>query len=134
MAWGMLMLRVVIGVVFVGHGMQKLAGWFGGRGMLDTARAFEQVGLTPGRAKAMQAGVAEAAGGALLAVGLLTPFASALIVVAMLIAIVKVHGKNGLWLGKNGFEYNLVLLVCAVAIALVGPGDFSVDAIIGLFE
>lgn len=133
MAWGMLVLRVVIGVLFMGHGMRKLAGWFGGPGILGTGRMFEDVGLTPGRSKAMQAGLAELVGGALLALGLMTPVGSAIIGIAMIVAIVKFHGKNGLWIGKNGFEYQVVLLAAVVSIAAIGPGDFSLDAFIDFF-
>lgn len=129
MEWGLLLLRVVIGLLFAGHAMQKLAGWFGGYGLAGTGGFFESIGIKPGRTMALLAGLAELAGGLLFAFGLLTPLAAALIVLTMFIAILKVHGKNGLWVTQNGYEYNLVLLVVAVAIALIGPGDYSLDAL-----
>ncbi|TFE27886.1 DoxX family protein [Cohnella luojiensis] len=129
MEWGILLLRVVIGLLFAGHAMQKLAGWFGGYGLGGTGGFFESIGIKPGRTMALLAGLAELAGGLLIAFGLLTPLGAALIVLTMLIAIVKVHGKNGLWNTQSGYEYNLVLAVVAVAIAMIGPGDYSLDAL-----
>lgn len=129
MEWGLLLLRVVIGLLFAGHGMQKLAGWFGGHGLQGTGGFFDSIGIKPGKTMALFAGLGEVAGGLLFAFGLLTPLAALLIVVPMLIAIAKVHGKNGLWITQNGYEYNLVLIVIAVAVALIGPGDYSLDAL-----
>jgi putative oxidoreductase len=128
MAWGLLILRVIVGLLFAGHAMQKLAGWFGGHGIAGTGGFFESIGLKPGRLLALLAGLGELFGGLLFVLGLLTPAAAVLIVGTMLVAIFKVHGKNGLWVTQNGYEYNLVLLVIAVAIALTGPGAYSLDA------
>ncbi|WP_235427062.1 DoxX family protein [Cohnella kolymensis] len=110
--------------------MQKLAGWFGGHGIDGTGGFFESIGITPGRSMALLAGLAELAGGLLFALGLVTPLAAFLIVLTMLVAIIKVHGKNGLWVTQNGYEYNLVLMVIAIAVALIGPGDYSLDALL----
>lgn len=129
MELGLLLLRVVIGLLFAGHAMQKLAGWFGGYGLAGTGGFFESIGIKPGRTMALVAGIGELAGGLLFAIGLFTPLAAVLIVVPMVIAIAKVHGKNGLWITQNGYEYNLVLIVIAVAVALTGPGDLSLDAV-----
>ncbi|MFC5702952.1 DoxX family protein [Cohnella faecalis] len=129
MEWGLLLLRVVIGLLFVGHGMQKLAGWFGGYGLNGTGGFFESIGIKPGKTMAFLAGLAEVAGGLLFAFGFLTPLAALLIVGTMLIAIIKVHGKNGLWVTQNGYEFNLVLIVIAIAVALIGPGDYSLDSL-----
>lgn len=126
----MLFIRVVVGLLFAGHAMQKLAGWFGGHGLAGTGGFFESIGIKPGRTMALMAGLAELGGGLLFALGLLTPLASALIVVTMLMAIAKVHGKNGLWITQNGYEYNLVLLAIAVAVAATGAGDYSLDAVL----
>jgi putative oxidoreductase len=128
MEWGLLLLRVVIGLLFAGHAMQKLAGWFGGYGLAGTGGFFESIGIKPGRTMALAAGLAELIGGLLFAFGLFTPLAALLIVITMAIAIVKVHGKNGLWVTQNGYEFNLVLIVVAVSVALIGPGDYSLDA------
>jgi putative oxidoreductase len=128
---GRLLLRIVVGGLFVGHGTQKLFGWFGGQGLDATAQGFEQLGLRPGRRNAIAAGGAEAGGGALLALGLATPVASSVLVATMLTAIYRVHGKKGPWLSNGGYEYNLVLIAAALALAEVGPGELSLDAALG---
>lgn len=79
---------------------------------------------------AVLAGLMELLGGALLAAGLFTPLAAALITVTMLGAIVKVHGKNGVWSTTNGYEYPLVLIAVAIAVALTGAGSYSLDALL----
>lgn len=129
MEWGLLLLRVVIGLLFAGHAMQKLAGWFGGYGIAGTGGFFESIGIKPGRTMALLAGLAELVGGLLFVFGLFTPLGAALIVLTMLMAILKVHAKNGVWVTQNGFEYNLVLIAAALAVALIGPGDYSLDAL-----
>jgi putative oxidoreductase len=124
---GRLFLRLVVGGLFVGHGTQKLFGWFGGNGLDATAQGFEHLGLRPGRQNAIAAGAAEAGGGTLLAVGLATPLASSVLIATMLTAIHRVHAKNGPWAGDGGYEYNLVLIAAALALAELGPGALSLD-------
>jgi putative oxidoreductase len=129
---GRLLLRLTMGGFFFGHGMQKLAGWFGGGGLDGTARFFEgNLGLRPGRRHATAAGLAEAGGGALLALGLATPFAAAAITSVMLTAVHRVHWKNGPWSSNGGFEYNAVLIAAALALVDAGPGSVSLDALLG---
>jgi putative oxidoreductase len=125
---GRLLLRLTVGGFFFGHGTQKLFGWFGGNGLDATADGFEALGLRPGRRNAIAAGVAEAGGGALLAAGLATPVAASVLTATMLTAIDSVHGKNGPWLNKGGYEYNVVLIAAAIALVEVGPGGMSLDA------
>ena len=125
-------LRVVVGVLFMGHGLQKLAGWFGGGGLGGTGRFFDKLGLRPGKAEAAAAGVSETAGGALLALGLLTPVGAAMVTGVMAVAIAKVHAPNGPWVADNGYEYNLVLMSAAFAIAAAGPGEWSLDEQLGI--
>jgi putative oxidoreductase len=121
---GRLLLRTIVGGLFVGHGTQKLFGWFGGAGLETTAQGFEHIGLRPGKPNA----IAEAGGGALLALGLETPFAASVLTATMLTAIHRVHLKNGPWVTNSGYEYNLVLIAAALALAEVGPGPLSLDA------
>ena len=121
------MLRLVIGGLFIGHGTQKLFGWFGGYGLDATGEAFEQTGLRPGRTNALAAGVAEAGGGALLAAGLATPLAAATLTSVMLTAIKRVHASKGLWISDGGYEYNLVLIAAVLALVDAGPGSLSLD-------
>ncbi|EIJ78446.1 hypothetical protein PB1_12849 [Bacillus methanolicus PB1] len=127
---GILIIRLVIGLTFMGHGAQKLFGWFGGHGLKGTGGFFESIGIKPGYQMALLAGLAEFLGGILFAIGLFTPLAAALIAGTMLVAIVKVHGSNGFWASQNGYEFNLVLLAAAIGVALIGAGSYSIDAII----
>jgi putative oxidoreductase len=125
---GLLIIRLVIGVLFIGHGAQKLFGWFGGYGLKGTGGWFESIGMKPGVTMALFAGLAEFIGGILFALGFLTPIAGIMIAGTMVMAIVKVHGPNGLWATANGYEYNLTLLAIAIGIALTGPGQYALDA------
>ncbi|MDR7002390.1 DoxX family protein [Neobacillus niacini] len=125
---GLLIIRLVIGVLFMGHGAQKLFGWFGGYGLKGTGGWFESIGMKPGITMALFAGLAELVGGTLFALGLLTPLAGIMIAGTMVMAIAKVHGANGIWATSNGYEYNLTLLAVAIGIALVGPGQYALDA------
>jgi putative oxidoreductase len=128
----LLVLRVVIGLLFVGHGSQKLFGMFGGGGLRATADQFDAISLRPGHMHARAAGGAEVLGGSLLALGLVTPVGSALVTAVMVAAIVSVHLPNGLWNHKGGYEYNLVMIAAAFALAGVGPGDWSLDNALGI--
>nr|WP_263327421.1 DoxX family protein [Neobacillus sp. Marseille-Q6967] len=125
---GLFIIRFVIGVLFIGHGAQKLFGWFGGYGLKGTGGWMESLGLKPGVTMALMAGLAELVGGILFVLGLLTPLAGIMIAATMVMAIVKVHAPNGLWSTANGYEYNLTLIAVTVGIALIGPGKYAVDA------
>lgn len=127
-AFGLLLIRLVIGLTFAAHGTQKLFGWFGGHGPKGTGGFFESIGIKPGVLMAVLAGLAELVGGLLFAAGLLTAVGAALIVATVLIAIVKVHGKNGYWAVAGGTEYNWALIVIALGVAFIGAGDYSFDA------
>jgi putative oxidoreductase len=132
MRLGVLILRTVIGVLFMGHGLQKLRGWFGGHGIEGTAQFFEGVGLRPGRTHATAAGVAETTAGTLLVLGFLTPAAQAMLTGVMSMAIDKVHLRNGPWSSEGGYEYNLVLIAAALGITATGPGALSLDEARGI--
>ncbi|MFL5792265.1 MAG: DoxX family protein [Actinomycetota bacterium] len=130
-AAGLLLIRIVVGLLFAGHGLQKLLGWFGGGGLRATASMFDRGGLGPGRVTAPLGGAAELGGGLSLALGLLTPVGAIAVLVMMAGAVVAVHGRNGLWNTNGGSEYNLVLGAIALALTLIGPGRWSVDHVIG---
>jgi putative oxidoreductase len=132
MKLGMALLRIVVGVLFMGHGLQKLKGWFGGYGLDATAAGFENLGLRPGKVHATAGGAAETAGGALLATGLATPAAAGMLSSVMTVAIDKVHKDNGVWNMNNGYEYNLVMMAALFAIASAGPGPWSLDERLGI--
>src|SRR5215212_1331547 len=103
-----LLARLTVGALFVGHGTQKLFGWFGGGGPESTGQFFEQVGLRPGRQAALAGGAAEAGGGLLFAIAAATPAALS---GSMITAIKTVHWEKGVWTSAGGYEYNLVLLL-----------------------
>ena len=128
---GRLLLRLTVGGFFFGHGTQKLFGWFGGHGLDATAQMFEGLGMRPGHRNAVAAGVAEAGGGAALALGLATPLAAGALTSVMLTAINRVHFKNGPWATNGGYEYNAVLIAAVLALAEVGPGGLSLDSAMG---
>ena len=130
MAYGILFLRVVVGLSLAAHGAQKLFGWFGGGGPRGTAGFFGGLGFRPPLAMALAAGLSEAAGLA-FAVGFLTPFAALAMASVMVVAVGSVHWRNGFWAGKGGYEYNLVLWTAAIAVAATGPGRFSIDHALG---
>ena len=128
---GRLIVRLVVGGLFVGHGTQKLLGWFGGPGLKGTDQMMESLNLQPTRRNTVAAGVSETAGGVLLATGLATPLAAAGLIGTMITAIRMVHLKNGPWSANGGYEYNLVLIAALLALAEGGPGELSADAALG---
>jgi putative oxidoreductase len=111
-----LILRVLIGGLFIGHGTQKLFGWFGGHGIDGTAGFFDSLGLKPGKPNAIAAGVSEAGGGALLVAGIAPPLAGAAITGTMATAIRHVHGSKGPWTTEGGWEYNAVLMAAVLTV------------------
>ena len=128
MEYGLLLLRLVVGLLFVGHGTQKLFGWFGGGGPQGTAGFFSSVGYRIPAVMAIAAGLSETAGGLLLASGLLTPLAAFLLATVMLNAIATVVFPKG-FLG--GYEFEFTLLTVAIALTATGPGELSLDDAIG---
>src|SRR3978361_2010086 len=123
--------RSIIGGLFIGHGTQKLKGWFGGPGIDGTAGMMHSLGMHPPRRNALAAAVTETTGGALLVAGLATPLATAPLSGTMIPPIRKVHLPNGPWAANGGYEYNLVLIAALLALAEEGPGDISLDAALG---
>lgn len=129
---GLLILRVVVGALFVGHGTQKLFGWFGGPGPDGTGQFFGALGYPRGRQMGQLAGAAETGGGFLLLLGLATPLGAAAIIGVMLNAALGPHLANGLWNTDGGYELPLVFASCAIALAFTGPGAISLDAAAGV--
>ncbi len=130
--FGKLMTRATVGGYFVGHGLQKLTGWFGGDGLDGTGEFFESVGIRPGRNQALLAGAAEVGGGTLLSLGFLTPLGVAAIAGVMTNAIRHVHAKNGLWITNGGVEHPATVIAALAALAESGPGPISLDAKLGI--
>ncbi|HTA76880.1 MAG TPA: DoxX family protein [bacterium] len=127
---GLLIIRLVVGLTLAAHGVQKLFGWFGGYGLDGTGKFFEQLGFVPGKRNAVMAGLAESSG-LLLALGLATPLAAMLCFSVMLVATLSVHIKNGFFIQKQGYEYNTVLGLTALAFAFTGAGSLSLDSLLG---
>ena len=130
MASGILLLRLVLGATMAGHGAQKLFGWFDGPGLDGVKAMLGTFGFRFPALLALGLALTESAG-LLFALGLFTPLVALGIVVVMLNAIALVHFKNGFWAAKGGYEFNLVLLTVAVAVAATGPGRFSLDRALG---
>jgi putative oxidoreductase len=127
-SYGILLLRVVVGLAFVGHGTQKLFGWFGGYGPQGTGGFFASRGYRVPVLMAVAAGLCETLGGVLLALGFATPLAAALLTIVMINAIGSVTFKKAFMLGS---ELEIAYLTIAVSIAAIGPGRFSIDRAIG---
>jgi putative oxidoreductase len=123
---GLLLLRLGTGGVLAAHGAQKLFGWFGGHGIEGTGQYMESIGYVPGKASATAAGLAEAGGGTLLALGLATPAAGAAAAGAMAGAS-AVHAPNGFFAMEGGYEYAASLALAATGLAVAGPGRLSLD-------
>jgi putative oxidoreductase len=131
MSYGILLLRLVLGLTLAAHGAQKLFGAFGGHGLRGTGGFFSTLGLRAPLLTALGVGLSEFGGGLLLAGGLLMPFAALAVAVVMLSAIALVHRPNGFWNTNGGYEFNLLIWAAAVALAATGGGRFSLDAFAG---
>jgi putative oxidoreductase len=131
---GLLIARVVIGLVMAAHGAQKLFGWFGGYGLNKTGEFFVQLGFRPGRALAAAASLTEITSGLLVALGFLGPIGPALMISVMIVATITVHWEHGLFATDNGIEVPLLYSTAAVALALTGFGRYSLDSWLGLAD
>jgi putative oxidoreductase len=120
-------LHFIVGALFFAHGAQKLFGWFGGYGIGGTAGFMDSLGMRPARLHAWAAALAETIGGVLLALGLFTPIGAAMVIAVMVTAIITVHGTKGFFTQDGGYEFNLLLIAVAFALAGVGPGAWSLD-------
>ncbi|MCX6020402.1 MAG: DoxX family protein [Chloroflexi bacterium] len=129
---GLLLLRVMIGLLMAGHGAQKLFGWSGGPGLGGLTGYLRSLGFRPAAFWAFTGALGEFGGGLLLALGLFTPLAASLIISSMLVAAFSMHWRNGLWITNGGYEYTLTTGVVAAALGLTGPGAVSLDAALGL--
>jgi putative oxidoreductase len=128
----LLILRLVLGTAMAAHGAQKLFGWFGGYGLKGTGGFFESIGFRPGARFALAAGLTETSSGVLLAMGLLGPIGPALLLSVMLVAILTVHKGHGFFAMTNGIELPVLYITGALAVAFAGPGEYSLDHLIGL--
>lgn len=123
----LLVFRVIFGFVFALHGWGKVKNGIGG-----TAGWFESIGMKPGRLHAWAAAMTEMGAGVLLALGLLTPFAAAGMVGVMVVAGYTVHRDNGFMIVKDGWEYTFIIGLVAAFVAMLGPGEYSLDHLLGV--
>jgi putative oxidoreductase len=114
--------RVIVGVIFVAHGSQKLFGAFGGPGLTGVVSMMGPIGYL--------VTIGEFFGGLGLIVGFLCRFSAASLIVIMIGAVVMVHGKNGFFLSNGGFEYNLALIGLLLPVLILGPGRFAVGRLL----
>ncbi|MCY4629584.1 MAG: DoxX family protein [bacterium] len=129
--WALLLLRVVVGLTLAAHGYNK---FFGGGRIAGTARWFDSIGMRPGRRHATLAAGGEIGAGLALAAGILTAPAAGGFVGLMAVAFWVAHRSKGFFVMNDGWEYTAVLATVAVAVAMAGPGDISVDAVIGIAD
>jgi putative oxidoreductase len=126
----LLIFRCAVGAVFIAHGVNHI---YGGGKIEGTGRWFESLGMKPGIVHAWVASITEIGAGALLVLGLLTAFGGAGVVGVMLVAWITNHLKNGFFIFRpgEGWEYVMVLTVCGLVLATVGPGEWSIDNAVG---
>jgi|SRR5579875_841498 len=123
-------LRTTVGGLMLGHGLQKLQGAFDGPGLEGTEKMMGAIGIHPSKSAALAVAVSETVGGGLTAAGFMSPLGPAMITGTMAVAVHKVHAKNGPWVTKGGFEYNLTLIAAALTLAAEGPGALSIDGLL----
>ncbi|HEY6835681.1 MAG TPA: DoxX family protein [Gaiellaceae bacterium] len=134
----LLVLRLVPGLLFMGHGLQKLVPAdrapkaLSAHGLRGTGAFFDQAGMRPGLLMAFVAGAAELVGGFSIAAGLLTPVGTVLLAAVMTVAIVNVHWSKGIWNTEGGIEFPLLMLTAAYAVSAIGPGSLSIDSWAGI--
>src|ERR1700738_3922817 len=128
LSFGLLVLRLVVGLTVAAPGGQKLFGWWGGPGMTGWTQAVTKLRIRPAQPWAWVAALSEFGGGLLVALGFLSPLGSLAIAGAMLVAIATVHFPRGFFVTKGGYEFNLTLIAAVAALALTGPGAYSLDA------
>lgn len=125
--YGITVLRIIVGVLLMAHGSQKLFGFFGGYGLEGTGQYMASLGLNPGYLMALMSGSAEFFGGLALFLGLLARPAALVVTIMLVVAIFSVHIHNGLFMANNGYEYALALTAASIAILIEGAGRFSLD-------
>lgn len=129
---GLLILRLTVGGLLGGHGSQKLFGWFGGYGLQGTAGFLESMNFKPGHLWAAGAGASEFGGGALTALGFLHPLGPIGTLAAMIMATATAHAGKPIWAAEGGAELPVTNMAAALALALTGPGQFSLDSLFGI--
>lgn len=128
--YGITVLRVALGIVFMAHGAQKVFGMFGGGGLAGTAKFMASLGLEPAFLMALLAGFGEFGGGLLLVLGLATRFGAFLTAIVSLVAMLSVHISKGFFMSSGGIEFTLILLAASIAVLIEGGGKLALDKVI----
>lgn len=128
--YAMTLLRIIVGIIFIAHGSQKLFGIFGGYGLEGTGQFMDSIGLQPGYFMALLAGLGEFVGGIMILFGLFTRLGALVLINISLVALFAVHFKNGFFMSNNGYEYILTLLTIAIVLLIEGAGKISLDSVI----
>jgi len=128
----LLILKLGVGLTFAAHGAQKVFGWWGGPGLAGWQGAMAHMGFRPARLFALVSALVELAGGLLLAAGLVTPLAAALLIAQTVVIIGQVHWANGFFNTKGGFEFPFVLGIGTTALGLGGPSSIGIDPALGI--
>jgi putative oxidoreductase len=124
---GLLIVRVVVGLIFAAHGAQKAFGWWSGPGFSGWTGVMSKMGLRPSRLWSAVSTSAELVGGVALALGLLTPLAAAALVGQGTVIVLRAHWTAGFWSSNRGYEFPLSLLGGAAAVLFTGPGAWALD-------
>jgi len=122
----LLILRTCLGVIFIGHGLQKVFGFFGGPGINGFSQMLSGLGFTPSIFWAYLAAYTELIGGLFLIFGIFSRLAAFAILILIIVATIKVHLSKGLFLANGGFEYNLLIIGVCITLAILGAGKFAV--------
>ncbi len=125
MDWGILILRLGLGIMFFAHGIQMALGKLGGPGVQGFSKMLSGLGLSPALFWAYVAAYSALIGGLFLILGILTRLSSVALIIFMLVAILKVHISKGFFITNGGYEYNFVVICALLALLLLGPGKFS---------
>ncbi len=132
MSIALLIARLYFGLGLAAHGAQKLFGWYGGHGLKGTGEYLVKLGFPWKRFFTLTLALAETTGGLLVALGFLGPVGPAIMIAVMIVAVVTVHARNGFFAAKNGVEIPLLYATGALMLAFTGPGEYSVDGLLGL--
>jgi putative oxidoreductase len=132
MSIALLIARLYFGLGLAAHGAQKLFGWYGGHGLAGTGEFIVKLGFPWKRFFTLTLALAETSGGLLVALGLLGPVGPAIMIAVMIVAVMTVHVRNGFFAARNGVEIPMLYAMGALVLAFTGPGDYSVDRILGL--